>query len=137
MPYPAIIMLDTNMASYIIRDKNEHLKMHLKKVPLNRLCISVMSEAELRYGVAFNPEAIRMKADVELFLNRTESLPWDSEAAACYGKLRATLRKTGTTMDNMDLLIAAHALSIGATLVTNDQAFRRIKGLKTTDWTQP
>jgi len=137
MTLPAIIMLDTNIASYIVRDRNEVLKAHLAKVPVNRLCISVISEAELRYGIAFNPAATRMKADVEAFLNRTESLPWDSDAAERYGTLRATLRRAGTTMDGMDMLIAAHALSVGALLVTNDAAFRQIKGLKTVDWTKP
>jgi tRNA(fMet)-specific endonuclease VapC len=136
MALPAIIMLDTNIASYIIRDKNEKLNAQIAKVPINRLCISVISEAELRYGIAFNSAAIRMKTDVEAFLNRIESLPWDSDAAASYGVLRATLRRAGTTMDSMDMLIAAHALSVGAMLVTNDQSFRHIKGLKTVDWTQ-
>jgi len=63
-------------------------------------------------------------------------LPWDSDAARRYGLLRATLEGEGQPMGNLDVMIAAHALAVGAVLVTNDQAFARIKKLKVEDWTK-
>ncbi len=137
MHYPAIIMLDTNIVIYAVRGTSEALNRHLRHVPINRLCVSSITEGELRYGLACNPKATHTADDVLAFLRRVESLPWDSDAAGRYGTLRATLRQAGTPLDNLDTLIAAHALSIGALLVTNDRAFRQIKGLKTVDWTKP
>lgn len=138
MALPAIIMLDTNIASYIIRDQHSKaIAAHMQTVPLNRLCISSISEAELRYGIALNPGATKLAKAVGSFLQRIESLPWDSAVAECYANVRAQLKKRGTPLANLDMLIAAHALSMSALLVTNDNAFRHIKGLKTADWTKP
>lgn len=137
MKLPAIIMLDTNIASYAMRGQHPALNAHLQQVPLNRLCISVISEGELRYGLALKPDMKPLNADVTAFLSRVDSLPWDSDAAEIYGPLRAALRKAGTPLGSLDELIAAHALAVGATLVTNDKAFRHVVGLKTVDWTKP
>lgn len=136
MHYPAIIMLDTNMVSYAVRGTSEALNRHLRHVPINRLCVSSITEGELRYGLARNLKATHTADDVRAFLSRVETLPWDSDAAERYGVLRATLEKAGTPLGTMDTLIAAHALSVGALLVTNDRTFRQIKGLKTVDWTK-
>jgi tRNA(fMet)-specific endonuclease VapC len=65
-----------------------------------------------------------------------EALPWDSVAAEHYGMVRADLEKWGRVIAPIDLLIASHALSIDATLVTNDQAFRHVTGLRVEDWTE-
>ena len=136
MAFPAIILLDTNIASFAIRGQSPTLNAWLQRAPLPRLCISAITEAELRYGVALNPAAKGLAYDVTNFLRRVESLPWDNDAAECYGRLRAELRKAGTPLDAMDLLIAAHALSLGALLITNDQSFTRVKGLHLADWTK-
>jgi tRNA(fMet)-specific endonuclease VapC len=98
--------------------------------------ISAVTEAELRFGVARKPGAIRLKTAVEEFLLRVEVLPWDSAAAEEYAEVRADLERTGKPMGNLDLLIAAHAISAQLVLVTHDHVFRRIKRLKVEDWTK-
>ncbi len=76
-----------------------------------------------------------MQTIVEEFLIRVAILPWDSDAARQYENLRARLESAGQPMGNLDLMVGAHALSLGAILVTNDRAFTRIKKLKVEDWT--
>ena len=68
---------------------------------------------------------------------RMTILPWNSEAAQRYGQIRAALEREGQAMGNLDTMIAAHALALGTVLVTNDQAFTRIKELNVEDWTKP
>lgn len=96
--------------------------------------ISVVTEAELRFGVARRPEASSLKTVVEEFLLRVEALPWDSEAAQYYASIRAELEKDGEPMGNLDLMIAAQAVAAKLVLVTHDQVFRRVKGLRIEDW---
>jgi tRNA(fMet)-specific endonuclease VapC len=74
---------------------------------------------------------------VKAFLHRVDVLPWNSQVAACYGTTRAELSSRGIVIAPLDLLIAAHALSVDAVLVTNDQAFRQIDRLLLEDWTSP
>ncbi len=138
MALPAIIMLDTNIASHMIRREHRAAIMHhMQSIPLNRLCLSAITEAELRAGVARKPEAKRLARQVEAFLKNIETLPWDSDAADYYASMCAKLEKAGTPIGELDALIAAHALSMNALLVTSDKAFRHVKGLKTADWTKP
>jgi tRNA(fMet)-specific endonuclease VapC len=99
--------------------------------------ISVITEAELRFGVARLPQAAKLGRAVEEFLIRVEVLPWDSEAAQRYAQLRAALEEHGEPMGNLDLMIAAQALAEGVILVTNDRVFRRVRGLKVEDWSKP
>ena len=72
---------------------------------------------------------------MEEFLLRVTVLPWDSDAAKQYGQVRADLERVGQPLDNLDLMIGSHALSLGAVLVTNDRAFGRLKKLRVEDWT--
>jgi tRNA(fMet)-specific endonuclease VapC len=95
----------------------------------------VITEGELRYGLARKPEAKNLHKVVQEFLKRVDILPWNSDAALHYGNLRAELETKGNSLGAFDMQIAAHAFSIGATLVTNDQAFKRVKKLKVEDWT--
>jgi tRNA(fMet)-specific endonuclease VapC len=95
-----------------------------------------VTEAELRFGVARRPEAKQLRIAVEEFLLRVTVLPWDSRAAVEYGDLRAALERAGTPIGNLDLMIAAQALAAEAVLVTHDAALRRIKRLKSEDWTK-
>ena len=81
-------------------------------------------------------QATRLHSLIEDFFLRVAILPWDSEAAQHYGHLRASLERDGRPMGNLDTMIAAHAIALGATLVTNDRAFARIKKLKVEDWTK-
>ena len=102
-----------------------------------QLAISAVTEGELRLGAARLPHATRLHNIIEDFLLRVAVLPWDSDAAQQYGQLRATLEREGQQMGNLDTMIAAHALALGAVLVSHDRAFARIKKLKVADWTKP
>jgi len=134
---PARYLLDTNMASYIIKGNIPRVRERLVKVPMAQIAISAVTEAELRFGVARRPEAGRLKTAVDEFLLRVEVLPWGSEAAQQYARVRAALERDGEPMGNLDMMIAAHALAAQVVLVTNDHAFRRVKHLKIADWSRP
>jgi tRNA(fMet)-specific endonuclease VapC len=129
-------MLDTNTASFIIKGNVPSVRRRLAKVSMAQLAISSVTEGELRYGVARCPEATHLQQIVDDFLLHIAILPWDSDAAQHYGQLRASLEREGQPMGNLDTMIGAHALATGTTLVTNDQAFSRIKKLKVEDWTK-
>jgi tRNA(fMet)-specific endonuclease VapC len=130
-------LLDTNAASYVIKGNFPHVRERLLRVPMREVGISVITEAELRFGVARVPQAVKLGVAVEEFLLRVEILAWDSVAAQSYARLRATLDEHGEPMGNLDLMIAAQALAAGTTLVTNDRVFKRVKGLRIEDWTKP
>jgi tRNA(fMet)-specific endonuclease VapC len=129
-------LLDTNIASYIIKGSSAALDHHLVKVPIAQLAISAVTEGELRYGAARLPSNARIHSLLEEFLLQVTVLPWDSDSAQQYGALRALLERGGQPMGNFDTMIGAHALASGLTLVTNDRAFGRIKNLKLEDWTK-
>jgi tRNA(fMet)-specific endonuclease VapC len=130
-------LLDTNIASYVIKGNVPAVRRRIVQVPMAQLAISAVTEGELRYGVAQRPDATSLQAIVGEFLLRMTILPWDSEAAQHYGQIRAALEREGQPMGNLDTMIGAHALALGAVLVTNDQAFTRIEALKVEDWTKP
>jgi tRNA(fMet)-specific endonuclease VapC len=129
-------LLDTNIASYVIKGNIPRVRQRLLRVPIASVAISVVTEAELRFGVARKPEATRLKIAVEEFLLHVSALPWDSEAAKQYADVRSTLERFGEPMGNLDMMIAAHALAARSVLVTNDGVFRRLKHLKIEDWTK-
>jgi tRNA(fMet)-specific endonuclease VapC len=133
---PVRYLLDTNTASYVIKGNFPRVRERLLRVPMAEVGISAVTEAELRFGVARKPEAIRLKTAVDEFLLRVEALPWDSAASEQYAQVRAELERSGKPMGNLDLMIAAHALSAQLVLVTHDHVFRRIKRLKVEDWTK-
>jgi tRNA(fMet)-specific endonuclease VapC len=133
---PVRYLLDTNIASYIIKGNFPRVRERLLKIPMAEVGISVVTEAELRFGVARRPEATSLKRVVEEFLLRVESLAWDSAAAEEYARIRALLEKDGSPMGNLDLMIAAQAVAAGVVLVTRDHVFRRVKGLKVEDWSR-
>jgi tRNA(fMet)-specific endonuclease VapC len=127
-------LLDTNMASYVIKGNVPLVRERLVRVLMADVGISVITEAELRFGVARKPEASRLAPAVEEFLLRVEIVSWNSEAAKAYALIRATLERTGEPMGNLDMMIAAQALALPATLVTHDRVFRRVSQLKVEDW---
>jgi tRNA(fMet)-specific endonuclease VapC len=129
-------LLDTNIASSIIKGNSAAVDRRLTKIPMAQLGISVVTEGELRFGAARLPDAKRLHNLIEEFFLRVVALPWDSNAARQYGQLRATLEREGRPMGNLDMMIAAHALALGTVLVTSDRAFSRIKKLKVEDWTK-
>ena len=129
-------LLDTNTASYVIKGNFPRVRERLLKISMSEVGISVVTEAELRFGVARLPEATTLKSVVEEFLLRVEVLPWNSEAAQQYARIRTILEKEGAPMGNLDLMIAAQAVAAEVVLVTHDHVFRRVKGLKVEDWSR-
>jgi len=129
-------LLDTNTASYIIKGNIPRVRERLLKVPMSRLLISAVTEAELLYGAARKSDSVRLKTAVNEFLLRVDSLPWDSDAARRYADLQAALEIAGAPVGNLGMMIAAHALAAEAILVTNDRSFCRLKNLKIEDWTK-
>ena len=134
---PVRYLLDTNIASYAIKGNFAQVRKRLLEVPMSEVGISAVTEAELRFRAARKAASPQLTLAVEEFLLRVEILPWDSEGAKHYGGLRATLEDSGAPMGNLDMMIAAHALAAGTTLITHDRVFRRVKGLPTEDWTNP
>jgi len=130
------VMLDTNTVSQLLKAEPNALK-HLKAARVESLCISVITEGELRYGLAKRPQARRLHVAVTELLKRLDVLPWTGGTARRYGELRAGLERTGKPLAPLDMLIAAHALDVNALLATNDKAFRHVVGLKTENWTLP
>ena len=131
-------MLDTNTASYIIKGEPAVIRERLRNVPMANVCVSTITEAELLRGIAKKPEAKRLPVAVKEFLLRVEILPWDSDAADAYAQLRTACENEGRPLGNMDMLIAAHSVAVGAVLVTNDKAFYNVKHhLILEDWSTP
>ena len=131
-------MLDTNTASYIIKGEPAVIREHLRNVPMANVCVSAIMEAELLRGIAKKPEAKHLPVAVKEFLLRVEILPWDSDAADAYAQLRTACENEGKPLGNMDMLIAAHSVAVGAVLITNDKAFYNVEHhLMLDDWSKP
>ncbi len=128
-------MLDTNTVSFLLR-QNPTVCRKIASLPMDQLCLSVISEGELRYGLAKKPQAKNLHKVVQELLKRIDVLAWNSDVAERYGDLRAQLETRGEVLGLLDMQIAAHASQVGAILVSNDQAFKRVKALKVEDWTQ-
>lgn len=126
-------MLDTNTVSQLLRG-NPAVVSKVQSVPMSALCISAITEAELKYGLAKRPQAHKLRALVEEFLKRVDTLSWDSQAAEVYGRIRAEAEAGGKTPGALDLLIAAHGISAEAVVVTSDQAFSYIRNIQLEDW---
>ena len=131
-----LFMLDTNMSSYIIKGNPPEVRRRLTTLPMDSIIISAVTQAELFYGLARKNHQAALTKLVREFLLRVKVLPWDSDAAAAYGDFRAACAVSGITLGSLDMMIAAHAVSIKAILVTHDKAFRLVPGsiLATEDW---
>ncbi len=128
-------LLDTDITSYILRKHTPGIFTRFTAAPKDSLAISVITYAELHYGINKNPSGKIRESSVEWFTERVAVLGWGREAGSIYGQLRSHLEKSGQPIGNMDLMIAAHALALGVTLVTNNQKhFNRIDGLKVENW---
>ena len=126
-------LLDTNMVSYIVRGRSPAASARLLSLPAGHIaCVSVITEAEIRYGLARRPEATTLKSLMDEFLASIQVLPWSRDEADAYGRVRAALENRGMSLGNMDMMIAAHAIATGAVLVTNDKAFAQVDGLSNT-----
>ncbi len=128
-------MLDTDTSSYIIRNRPESVRVRFGKLDSSQVCISVITHAELLYGVKSATSARTIRPAVEDFVRRLTVLEWDSVAAEHYADIRVKLETGGTPIGNMDLMIAAHARSLSAVIVTNNEKhFRRVSGLTVENW---
>jgi tRNA(fMet)-specific endonuclease VapC len=129
----SLFMLDTNMVSSIAKGRSKAARARMLNLEKDEVvCLSAITEAEIRYGLAKRPEAVALRERMEWFLAAVKILPWGSEEAKAYGALRASLESSGKTLENMDMQIAAHAIALGATLVTNDKAFAQVDDLHAT-----
>jgi tRNA(fMet)-specific endonuclease VapC len=127
-------MLDTNAVSAVMRG-NPQMDDRLLQLDPADWCISAVTHSEICYGLALRPEATTLIRAADAFLAVATTLAWDAVAAAAHGRLRAQLRQAGTPIGDFDEMIAAHALSVGAVLVTdNERHFRRISGLPVENW---
>lgn len=125
-------MLDTNTVSDLL--KGDGVAARLAMSPVADVCISAVTEGELLFGLAKRLGATRLHAAVHEFLRHVESVPWDSDAAARYGTLRAHMTNAGKILGPLDMMIAAHAMANGLTLVTRDRAFSMVPDLPLEDW---
>jgi tRNA(fMet)-specific endonuclease VapC len=126
-------MLDTDISSYIIKRRPETLVEKFEE-HAETLCVSVMTAAELRFGAekAGRPQLAEL---VEAYLERLAILDWTNDVTTQYARIRSELGRAGKPIGNMDLLIAAHAVSQGMTLVTNNiKHFSNVPGLKIEVW---
>lgn len=128
-------MLDTNMCIYIIKKRPPAASGRFEEIKENQLCISVITLAELQYGVERSSSKKLNQDILDEFVSRLNILLWTEDAAKQYGKIRQQLEKQGTPIGNMDLMIASHALSQKCTLVTNNtKEFKRVSNLKLENW---
>ena len=130
-------MLDTNICIYIIKKKPEQVLRRLKNTRISDIGVSSITLSELEYGAAKSSRPDQNKIALVQFLAPLEILSYDDIAAQEYGKIRESLERQGTPIGSMDLLIAAHALSLNCTLVTNNEReFSRVASLRIENWTK-
>lgn len=138
-------LLDTNIASHVIKGDIPRVRERLVAVPMHSVAVSVVTQAELLYGVAKRGHPPGLTTRVREFLTRVSVLPWTAEVAEVYGELRSQCEAAGAPLAPMDMLIAAHAKALAlaaaqtgdtAILITRDRAFSRVPGgLALDDWT--
>lgn len=127
-------MLDTNAVAAALR-LLPSVERKLDALAPEHWCISVITRAEILYGLALKPEATRLQRVARAFLQSARTLDWDRAAADQYASLRAELRKLGAPIGPLDEMLGAHCLSVGGTLVTdNTRHFSRIAGLEIENW---
>jgi len=128
-----IYLLDTDMVSLIVRNNSSVIK-NLIKHENDEICISVISYAELYYGLE-KKGSERLFSEVNTIIGKLTILDFNDSQAELYGKIRVELEKSGTSLGDMDMLIASSAMSRGAVLVShNIRHFSKINGLKVEDW---
>ncbi len=128
-------LLDTNICIYIINRSPIKVYERLKKLPLGDVGISVISYCELQYGVAKSARPVENQLALTEFLAPLEVMDFPSACAVSYGEMRADLKKKGLIIGNYDLLIAAHAISEGLVLISNNlKEFERVEGLQCENW---
>ena len=132
-----IYLLDTNIASHVIKGDLPIVRERLAAVPMHEVAVSVVTQAELQYGVAKRGYPVGLATRVREFLARVTVLPWTPDIAVAYGDLRALCEAAGVVLAPLDMMIAAHANALDALLVTRDRAFALVpSGLRLAEWTR-
>jgi tRNA(fMet)-specific endonuclease VapC len=127
-------LLDANIVSDLVRNPQGKIAEQIFTVGETKVCTSIIVAAELRYG-AEKKQSPRLSAQLEAVLGALEILPFEKPADASYGSIRAQLERTGKPIGANDLLIAAHALTLGYTIVTdNEKEFARVRQLAVENW---
>lgn len=130
----ALYLLDTDTCSYIMKRSHPALLDRLRVTPVEDVAISVITEAELLYGLELSKKK-QDRVAFDAFMVHVSIRDWTRSAAQHYAEIRASLKKRGQMIGANDLLIAAHARSLGATIVTsNDREFRRVRNLSVENW---
>lgn len=130
-------LLDTNICIELIRDRAPGLVTRLRRRRIGIIGISSITLAELQYGVARSSDPPRNTIALAHFCAPLEICPFEHEAAAAYGQVRADLERSGTPIGPLDTLIAAHAMALDVSLVTsNEREFSRVQGLRVEHWLQ-
>jgi len=129
-------MLDTDTCSYVMKRSNDRVLKRLQRIPVSDVCISVITKSELLFGVEVSPRRQQDELALTAFLGYVEVLDFPDTASSHFAKIRADLKKRGAMIGANDLFIAAHARSLGLTLVTNNsREFGRIPHLVMENWT--
>jgi len=132
-----IYLLDTDTCAFILRKSSAVLLARIQTVPLQQQSMSVITLAELLYGVQVSSKKKMNREGVDALVRHVNVLDWTNEAAEHYAEIRADLKKKGQHIGSNDLHIAAHGRSLGATIVTNNvKDFSRVKGLQLENWMQ-
>lgn len=127
-------LLDTNTVSDLVRNPQGKVADRILKVGETNVCTSIVVAAELRYG-AEKKQSLRLTTQVDAILGALEILPLEKPADVSYGSVRAQLERAGKPIGANDLLIAAQALTLGYTVVTdNEKEFSRVKHLNVQNW---
>jgi len=127
-------LLDTNIVSDLVRNPTGRAAGHIFRIGEEAVCTSIVVAAELRYGAA-KKESRRLSRQLDAILERLEILPVEQPADSVYAALRVNLEKRGTIIGANDLLIAAHTVALGYTLVTdNEREFSRVASLTIENW---
>lgn len=132
-----LYMLDTNSCIYLMKQRSAAVLNRMRRFRTSEIGLSVMTVAELQYGVAKSASKERNQAALEAFLLPLDIAEFTVDTALVYGQVRAELARRGLPIGPIDTLIAAHALSLDVPLVTNNtREFERVSGLRVEDWTQ-
>jgi tRNA(fMet)-specific endonuclease VapC len=113
-------MLDTDTVSYLVKRRFPSIEARLEMLEPDAYGISVVTRSEMLFGLHLASPALRSFDVTQLFLNHVRTLKWDEDAADVHARLRAELQKSGKQMSSLDLMIAAHAIALRVTLVTNN-----------------
>ena len=128
-------LLDTNICIYVIKKRPASVLRRFKSCNVGDIAISAITYSEMLFGVEKSQHADRNRVMLEMFVSPLEILSYDEVASEKYGVIRSALEKEGRVIGSLDMLIAAHALGAGLTLVTNNKKeFGRIPGLKIENW---